>query len=77
MGDGNDESNYNCTHLPRNTDFGMHTNQPLLGNRVFPNLKTHEEFQLWFGRFRTQHILHEDVALVPGLTRWIKDLVLL
>ena len=31
------------------------------------------EFPLWLSGLRTQHYLHEDVGLISGLTRWVKD----
>ena len=34
------------------------------------------EFLLWLGRLRTQQSFREDVDSIPGLTQWVKDLVL-
>ena len=31
------------------------------------------ELPLWLSRLRTQHSLLEDVGLIPGLARWVKD----
>ena len=36
-----------------------------------------EEFLLWLSKLKTLHSLREDVGLIPGLTQWSKDLVLL
>ena len=33
------------------------------------------EFLLWLSGLRTQH--SEDVGAIPGLSQWVKDLVLL
>ena len=33
-----------------------------------------EEFPLWLSGLRTQHSVHRDVGLVPGLAQWDKDL---
>ena len=35
-----------------------------------------QEFPLWFSGLRTQHSVHENVGLIPGLTQWVKDLAL-
>ena len=35
------------------------------------------EFLLWFSRLRTQHSVCDDSGSIPGLTQWVKDLVLL
>ena len=32
---------------------------------------------MWLSWLRTQHSICEDACLIPGLTRWIKDLALL
>ena len=34
------------------------------------------EFPLWHSGLRTRHSVHEDVGSTPGLTQWVKDLVL-
>ena len=34
------------------------------------------EFLLWLSMLRTQHSICEDVDSIPGLTQWVKDLVL-
>ena len=34
------------------------------------------EFLLWLSGLRTQCCLCEDVGSIPGLTQWVKDLVL-
>ena len=34
------------------------------------------EFPLLVIELRAHHSLHEDVGLIPGLTQWVKDLVL-
>ena len=34
------------------------------------------EFLLWLSRLRTQHSVCEDVGSIPGLTQWVKDLIL-
>ena len=34
------------------------------------------KFLLWPSRLRTQHSIHEDAGLIPGLVQWIKDLML-
>ena len=31
------------------------------------------EFPLWFGQLITQHSVHEDIGLIPGLPQWVKD----
>ena len=31
------------------------------------------EFLLWLSGLRTQHSVHEDVDLTPGLAQWVKD----
>ena len=36
-----------------------------------------EEFLLWLSGFTTWHNIPEDAGLTPGLTKWVKDLVLL
>ena len=35
------------------------------------------EFPLWLSGLRIQHNIHEDVGLIPGLARWVKDLAFL
>ena len=35
------------------------------------------EFFLWLRKLRTLHSVHEDVGLIPGLTQWVKYLVVL
>ena len=40
-------------------------------------LKNTKEFPLWLSRLRTQHSVHEDEGLIPGLTQWVKDRALL
>ena len=35
------------------------------------------EFTLWFSGLRTRHSVHENAGLIPGLTQWVKNLVLL
>ena len=35
------------------------------------------EFLLWLSGIRTRHSVYKDVGLIPGLTQWVKDLVLL
>ena len=37
-------------------------------------LKKKSEFPLWLSRLKTQHSLHEDAGLIPGLTQWLNDL---
>ena len=32
-----------------------------------------QEFLLWLSGLRTQHNIHEDVVLIPGLSQWVKD----
>ena len=32
-----------------------------------------KEFLLWLSGLRTQHSVHEDTGLIPGLTQWVKD----
>ena len=39
--------------------------------------KENMEFPLWFSRLRTQYCLCEDAGSIPGLTQWVRDLVLL
>ena len=36
-----------------------------------------QEFPLWLSRLRNWHSLHENVGLIPGLTRWVGDSALL
>ena len=36
-----------------------------------------EVFSLWLRGLRIRHSIHEDVDLIPGLTRWVKDLALM
>ena len=31
------------------------------------------EFSLWLSWLKTQHGIHEDEGLIPGLTPWVKD----
>ena len=31
---------------------------------------------MWLSGLRTQHCLREEMSSIPGLTQWIKDLVL-
>ena len=33
------------------------------------------EFLLWLSGFMNPTSIHEDTALIPGLTQWVKDLV--
>ena len=42
---------------------------------VIKSLK--QTFSLWLIGLETQHSDHEDAGLIPGLTQWVKDLVLL
>ena len=35
------------------------------------------EFSLWLSGLRTQHSSPEDAGLIPSLSQWLKDLVLL
>ena len=44
--------------------------------RIIKKIKI-QEFPLWLSRLRTRHCCHEDSGLIPGLTQWFKDLVLL
>ena len=30
-------------------------------------------FPLWLSRLGTQHSVHEDVGLIPGVAQWVKD----
>ena len=39
--------------------------------------KLKQAFLLWLSGLRTQCFLCEDVGLIPGFTRWVKDPVLL
>ena len=34
------------------------------------------EFLLWLSGLRTQHSVPKDVGSIPGLTQWVRDLVL-
>ena len=34
------------------------------------------ESPLWLNELRTQHSVHEDIACIPGLAQWVKDLAL-
>ena len=36
-----------------------------------------EEIPLWLSRLRTQYSVFKDVGLIPDLTQWVKDTVLL
>ena len=31
-----------------------------------------QKFLLWLSRLRTQHGVHEDAGLIPGLVQWVK-----
>ena len=35
-----------------------------------------QEFPLWFSRLRIQHSIHNEMGLIPDLTKWVKDPVL-
>ena len=54
-----------CESTPYNAQDSPH-NKELSG----------QEFPLWLSVLRSWHCLHEDVGLIPGLSQWIKDLVL-
>ena len=43
---------------------------------LFQVMKIDLEFPLWLRELRTQHGVSEDRGLIPGLTRWVKDLEL-
>ena len=32
-----------------------------------------QEFPLWLSELRTQHSVHEDAGLIPGLAPWVKE----
>ena len=32
---------------------------------------------MWLSGLKTQHSIHEDAGLIPGLTQWVEDLTLL
>ena len=44
--------------------------------RALGKKKKNKGFPLWFSELRTQCCLHEDAGSIPGLTQWVKDLVL-
>ena len=48
----------------------------LISRKEFEVLEIKGVRELWLSGLRTQHSLHEDVGLIPGLTQWIKDLAL-
>ena len=53
-------------------DFSQYHKTPPSG--VAQRLKnTNVEFPLWLSGLRTQHSLHENAGLIPGLTQWVKN----
>ena len=55
---------------------GISSEQCLIFNKI-ERIPVFLEFPLWLSSLRTKYSVCEDEGLIPGLSQWIKDLVLL
>ena len=49
---------------------------PLFCMTYYNTKKPSREFSLWLRGLGTRHSVHEDEGSIPGLTQWVKDLMM-